>query len=57
MEIIQKTFEFQVDKKLDGYVIRLNDEHGCMFRICKIPYHLVEDKNGLKEFIDIKYKK
>jgi hypothetical protein len=51
MESIQKFFEFQVDKKPSGYVIRLNDEHGCVLRICKVPPHLVENK----EFIDIEY--
>jgi len=51
MEIQQKQFEFQIDKKPSGYVIRLNDEHGCVLRICKVPPHLVEGQ----EFIDIEY--
>ena len=53
MEIIQKELEFQLDKKPSGYVIRINDEHGCMLRICKIPHHLVESEKGIKHFIDI----
>lgn len=56
MEIIQKELEFQLDKKPSGYVIRLNDEHGCLLRICKVPYHLVEDANGIKGFIDVEHK-
>ena len=55
MEIIQKELEFQLDKQPSGYIIRVNDEHGCLLRICKIPSHLVEDKNGVKGFIDIEY--
>jgi len=55
MEIIQKELEFQLDKKPGGYVIRVNDEHGCILRICQIPFHLVEDKNGIRGYIDIAY--
>lgn len=55
MEIIQKELEFQLDKKPSGYVIRINDEHGCILRICNIPVHLVEDKNGTKGYIDFEY--
>jgi len=55
MKIIQKKLEFQLDKKPSGYVIRVNDEHGCILRICKVPEHLVEDKNGTLGFIDIEY--
>lgn len=55
MEIIQKELEFQLDEKPNGFVIRINDEHGCLLRICKIPRHLVEDENGRKGFIDIEY--
>ena len=55
MHVTQKELEFQLDKKPSGYVIRVNDEHGCILRICKIPFHLVEDKNGVKGFIDIEY--
>lgn len=57
MEIIQKELEFQLDKKPSGYVIRLNDEHGCLLRICKIPSHLIETRNGRKGFIDLEYPK
>lgn len=57
MEIIQKELEFQLDKKPSGYVIRLNDEHGCILRICKVPFHLVEDQQGIKGHIDIEYPK
>jgi len=57
MDIIQKTFELQIDEKSNGYVIRLNDEEGCVLRICKIPDHLIVKKNGKFKFIDIEYKK
>jgi hypothetical protein len=54
MENIHKAFELQIDEKPNGAVIRLNDETGCLIRICGIPKETVYDKNGeLKKFIDI----
>jgi hypothetical protein len=58
MEIIEKQFELQIDEKPNGCVIRLNDEKGCILRICGVPKKLVY-KNGvrgeLREYIDISY--
>jgi len=51
-----KTFELQVDLKPNGAVIRLNDEKGCVLRICGIPKNMVFEPNGeIKEYIDISY--
>lgn len=54
METIIKEFELQVDEKLNGAVIRLNDETGCIIRICGIPFDQVFEPNGdRKKYIDI----
>ena len=56
MEIIEKSFELQVDLKPNGAVIRLNDERGCILRICGIPKELVYDERGcVRQSIDIAY--
>jgi len=59
MEITQKEFEFQVDlKPHGGAVLRLNDENGCVLRICSIPKELVFKPDGtVREHIDITYPK
>ena len=53
MKSIQKVFEFQIDEKPNGYVVRLNDEKGCILRICQIPKELIESDG----FIDVAYPK
>jgi hypothetical protein len=51
-------YEIQIDDKLSGVVIRVNDENRCVLRICRIPKELVFDTEGnLREFIDITYPK
>jgi len=57
METFSGIFEFQIDEKSNGIVLRLNDERGiCALRICKIPKELVFNQDGtIKEFIDIAY--
>lgn len=56
METITKTFELQIDVKPNGAVIRLNDEKGCVVRICGIPSEIIFNEDGnIKEFIDISY--
>jgi hypothetical protein len=56
MERIIKQFELQVDLKPNGCVIRLNDERGCILRICGIPKELVYDEQGhIRQSIDIAY--
>jgi len=58
MEITQKEYEFQVDQKPHGAVIRLNDENGCVLRICGIPKELVFNPDGTpRTYIDIIYPK
>ena len=57
MENIFKEFELQIDEKPNGIVIRLNDEKGCVLRICGLPKKLVYNGAELKEFIDITYPK
>lgn len=58
METIFKEFELQIDLKINGAVIRLNDEKGCAVRICGIPKELVFNPDGtIKEFIDITFSK
>jgi len=52
MNIIKK-YEFQIDKKSNGYVIWLNDETGCVLRICGIPRSVIFDGGEIKKFIDI----
>ena len=53
METITKTFELQVDKLPLGYTVRLNDENGCVLRICQIPAEVIEKG----ELIDVIYPK
>lgn len=53
MKSIKKIFELQIDEKPNGHVIRLNDEKGCVLRICQIPKELI--KSG--ELIDVAYPK
>lgn len=54
METKVKEFELQIDEKPNGAVIRLNDETGCVLRICGIPKELVFELNGeVKKYIDI----
>jgi hypothetical protein len=54
METISKIFELQVDEKPNGAVIRLNDEVGCLLRICAIPPEMVFFPDGtLRDTIDI----
>jgi hypothetical protein len=54
METIIKNFELQVDKKPNGAVIRLNDETGCVVRVCAIPTEMVYEPDGTpKKSIDI----
>lgn len=56
METIFKEFELQVDTKPNGAVIRLNDEKGCVLRICGVPMEMVFEPDGsVKEFIDITF--
>jgi hypothetical protein len=56
MEKIIKKYELQFDLKPNGAVIRLNDEKGCILRICGIPKNLVFEPNSeVKEYIDIAY--
>jgi len=51
-----KTFELQFDLKPNGAVIRLNDEKGCVLRICGIPKRMVFETSGeVKEYVDISY--
>lgn len=58
MEEIIGLMEVQVDAKPQGVVIRINDEHRCILRICGIPHELVFDGYGnRREFIDITYPK
>ena len=59
METITKTFELQFDKKRGGAVIRLNDENGCVLRICNVPLDFVFNvhDNKPRDFIDITYPK
>jgi len=58
MEIRQQEYEIQIDRKPSGVVLRVNDERGCILRICKIPPELVYDDDGeVKDFIDIEYPK
>lgn len=44
-------FELQIDTNSKRGVIRLNDEQGCILRICNIPKELILGK----DFIDITY--
>ena len=54
METITKEFELQIDEKPNGAVIRLNDETGCVLRICGVPTNMVyEDDGSIKKYIDI----
>lgn len=54
METIVKEFELQIDEKPNGIVIRLNDETGCMLRICGVPRDMVFEPNGdRKPYIDL----
>jgi len=56
MKSLTEIFELQIDDKPNGVVIRLNDDRRCLLRICGIPKSLIyDDKNRLKEFIDITY--
>jgi hypothetical protein len=56
MESQIKEFELQVDQKPNGAVIRLNDENGCVLRICSVPLDIVFEPDGTqKKFIDITY--
>jgi len=57
METFSGIFEFQIDEKPNGMVLRLNNEKGiCALRICKIPKELVINQDGsIREFIDIEY--
>lgn len=56
MEKTIKKFELQFDLKPNGAVIRLNDEKGCILRICGIPKNMVFQLNGeVREYIDITY--
>lgn len=58
METVTKIFELQIDEKPNGMVIRLNDEKGCIVRICGIPKELLCEPNSeIKENIDITYPK
>ena len=58
METVTKIFELQIDEKPNGMVVRLNDEKGCILRICGIPKELLCKPNGeIKENIDITYPK
>ena len=53
-----KMFELQIDYKPNGAVIRLNDENGCVLRICGIPKKLCFNARlKVKESIDIAYPK
>ena len=55
---IQNNIEFQLDEKPNGFVIRINNETGCVIRICQIPKELIFDENGeVKNHIDITYPK
>jgi hypothetical protein len=56
MEKMIKQFELQFDLKPNGAVIRLNDEKGCVLRICGIPKNMVFQPSGeVREYIDIAY--
>jgi len=55
---INNEIEIQYDLKPNGVVIRINNDNGCILRICGVPKELVFDKKGwIKEFIDITYPK
>jgi hypothetical protein len=57
---ITKIFELQIDEKPNGCVIRLNDEKGCVLRICSIPKKLIYNHGvpeDIREYIDISYPK
>jgi hypothetical protein len=56
MEKTIKKFELQFDLKPNGAVIRLNDERGCILRVCGIPKNMVFLPSGEpREYIDISY--
>jgi hypothetical protein len=55
MERIIKEFELQIDEKPNGIVISLNDEKGCVLRICGVPKELVYLGGEVREYIDITY--
>lgn len=53
-----KKYELQFDLKPNGAVIRLNDEKGCVLRICGIPKEIIFEPSGeVKEYIDFIYPK
>jgi hypothetical protein len=55
METFKKKFELQIDEKPNGCVIRLNDDKGCILRICGVPKKLVYKGAEIREFIDISF--
>lgn len=51
-----KTVEIQFDMKPNGGVIRVNDETGCILRICQIPKELLYNADGSRrEYVDIAF--
>lgn len=58
MEKVFKLMELQIDdSKPSGVVIRLNDEKGCVLRICRIPRKLVfKNPIDIRECIEITIK-
>ena len=56
MKSLFNEFEIQFDEKPTGVVLRINNEKGCLLRICKIPKDLIFDSNNeIKEQIDFEY--
>ena len=50
------TVEIQFDEKPNGAVIRVNDETGCILRICQIPKELLFNPDGTrKPYVDIAF--
>jgi len=52
MKSVIGEFELQIDEKPSGGVIRLNDDKGCILRICQIP----KDLGDGVDFIDVVYR-
>lgn len=58
MESRIKTYEIQFDTKPSGAVVKINDENGCVLRICGIPKKMVFEPSGeVKPYIDITHPK
>ena len=49
-------FELQIDEQKNGFVIRLNDENGCVLRISQIPKESIRMSILKEEIIDLNFK-